>query len=96
MKGLRERINELNYFENKLIKYEMIYYKLEFIEYNKIFYKNKLKLMIKSIILLINIINYLLYSLLLYFNFFSTFSIIINNHRFSLLNIYHIVISRES
>ena len=96
MKNLKEKINELNYFENKLIKYKMIYYKLKFIEYNEIFYKNKLKSIIKSIISLINIINYLLYFLLLYFNFFFTFSIIVNNHRSLFSNICHVVIFEES
>ena len=96
IKNLRERINELDCFENELIEYKIIYYKLEFIEYDEVFYENELKSMIKSIISLINIINCLLYSLLLYFNFFFALSAVINNHRFSLSNMHYVIISEES
>ena len=96
MKSLREKINELNYFENELIEREMIYCRLEFIEHDKIFYEDELKSMIRSTISLTDVINCLLYSLLLYFNFFFALSAVVNNHRFSLSNIYHVVIFEES
>ena len=93
---MKERINELNYFENELIEYEMIYYKLEFIEHDEIFCENELKSMIKSRISLIDVINCLLYSLSLHFNSFSILSIVINNRQSSFPNMRRVVIFEGS
>ena len=96
MKNLRKKINEFDCFEDELIECEVIYYKLEFIEHGKIFCEDELKLLAKSIISLIDVINCLLYSLLLYFNFFFTLSAIVNSYQSSLSNMRRIVISKES
>ena len=96
MKSLREKINELDCFENELIEREIIYYRLEFIEHGGVFCEDELKSMIRSITSLTDVINCLLCSLSLYFNSFSALSAVVNSHRSPLPNVRRIVISGGS
>ena len=94
MKDLKVKISDDDCFS--LIECFVMYYWKKFIEYDEIFYEVKLELPIRLIISLIDIVDCSLCSLLLYFNFFSALSVVINWYQSPLPNIHRAVISGES